>query len=178
MLHRASSGIAALLLAGAALLCAHAQVVDFDSERLPVVEIHNLWRFHTGDDPRWADPNFDDSGWPLLRPDESWSDQGYKGYGGMAWYRFKLLVPLKHQQLAIYFPALVTSFQVFVNGRLIGQEGGLPPHESVIEGGSPLYVIPGDTVNNSSISIAIRVWDWPYWAAVFGGGFLGGTPYR
>src|SRR5690242_14955777 len=24
------------------------------------------WKFHTGDDPRWADPDFDDSGWESM----------------------------------------------------------------------------------------------------------------
>lgn len=33
------------------MLCAQAQVVDFQEERKPVVDIHDLWRFHTGDDP-------------------------------------------------------------------------------------------------------------------------------
>ena len=63
MLSHARSGIAAVVLAGAALLCARAQVVDFQSERLPVVEIHRLWHFHTDDDPDgklgWAAPGFD-----------------------------------------------------------------------------------------------------------------------
>jgi hypothetical protein len=43
------SGVAALLLALAGLVCAQAQIVDFQNERTSMVEIHDLWRFHTGD---------------------------------------------------------------------------------------------------------------------------------
>jgi hypothetical protein len=28
--------------------------------------LDGAWRFHTGDDPRWADPNADDSSWRQL----------------------------------------------------------------------------------------------------------------
>src|SRR5580704_16025878 len=71
MLPQARSCITAVLLGVVAILCAQAQVVDFQKERIPVVEFHTLWRFHTGDDPDgklgWADPDFNDSWWPLLR---------------------------------------------------------------------------------------------------------------
>jgi hypothetical protein len=149
-----------------------AQDFNFDRDRMPIVEMRGLWHFHTGDDPRWANPNFDDSGWALLRVDQSWSEQGYNGYGGMAWYRCKILVLQTHKDLAIYIPALADSYQVFANGRLIGQEGGLPPHEKVVEGYIPVHIIPAEMVNGTPISIAIRVWHWPYWAKAFGGGFL------
>ncbi|MGH9819884.1 MAG: glycoside hydrolase family 2, partial [Pyrinomonadaceae bacterium] len=28
--------------------------------------LDGAWRFNTGDDPRWADPNIDDSGWETI----------------------------------------------------------------------------------------------------------------
>lgn len=83
-----------------------AQTFDLDKDRLPVVSLNGLWRFHTGDNPAWADPNFDDSGWPLLHPDRSWAEQGYPGYQGFAWYRFQLLVPPKLTDLLINPPVI------------------------------------------------------------------------
>jgi phosphoserine phosphatase RsbU/P len=78
-----------------ALLCVcvglRAQSFDLQTQREPLVSIYWLWRFHTGDNPAWAEPNFDDSQWQLLRSDEDWGRQGYKGYGGFAWYRFSVL---------------------------------------------------------------------------------------
>ncbi len=77
------------------LLCATAafgQFADASSAGGPVT-ITAPWRFHTGDDPAWASPDFDDSQWPLLRLDKSWADQGYKGYSGYAWYRIRVKLP-------------------------------------------------------------------------------------
>jgi hypothetical protein len=104
----ARSCIASALLGVVAILCARAQVLDFQKERQPVVEIHDLWRFHTGDDPDgklgWANPAFDDSSWKLLRSDQPLAVQGYAGYSGMAWYRFQVALPASHPPLALFIP--------------------------------------------------------------------------
>ena len=50
--------------------------------------------FHPGDDPRWVDPAFDDSKWPLISAEKGWSEQGYKNMSGTAWYRAKVLAQL------------------------------------------------------------------------------------
>ena len=40
------------------------------------MEIHDLWRFHTSDDPDgklgWANPEFDDTSWQLSAPISPW----------------------------------------------------------------------------------------------------------
>ena len=89
MLAHARSGITALLLALLVLPSARAQVFDLEQSRVKVAELNGLYRFRTGDDPDgklgWANPGFDDSGWKLLRSDQSIADQGYKGFSGVAW---------------------------------------------------------------------------------------------
>src|SRR5580698_2541061 len=92
------------LLTLALTLSAAAQTFDLDKNRPPVVSLNGLWRFHTGDNPAWADPKFDDSGWSLLHPDRSWAEQGYQGYKGFAWYRFQLLIPSKLTDISINPP--------------------------------------------------------------------------
>ena len=62
-----------LLLSAASGL--HAQTFNLQTGREPVASLDGLWRFHTGDNPAWADPNFDDSQWPLLRSDKTWNEQ-------------------------------------------------------------------------------------------------------
>jgi hypothetical protein len=49
-------------------LCA--QTFNLQTDREPVVSLDGMWRFHTGDSPAWANPDFDDSQWPLLHSDE------------------------------------------------------------------------------------------------------------
>ena len=68
------------------------------------------WRFHTGDDPRWADANTDDSNWETIESDRrtgvattamsvcpdyvgGWMAHGHPGYAGYAWYRRAVNVP-------------------------------------------------------------------------------------
>jgi hypothetical protein len=48
------------------------------------------WRFHPGDDPRWADPNFDDSGWAWVQAPLNLGVQGYPHFSGYGWYRREL----------------------------------------------------------------------------------------
>lgn len=157
------TGITAVLFVIASFVCAHSQVVDFQSERLPVVEIHGLWRFSTGDDYRWSDPTFDDSSWKLIRSDRPWDGQGYQGYRGMAWYRFRVLLPTNRASLALFIPAIYGGYQVFASGRLIGQFGPMPPQNglafSFTVGSEKLIRLPNDITSSGGIlTIAIRIW--------------------
>ena len=153
-------------------IAASAQVFDIEKDRVSMTVLDGLWRFHTGDDPRWADPGFDDSSWALLRSNASWSSQGYKDYGGMAWYRFQVIVPDHRQPLALFMRRFMTSYEVFAGGRLIGQYGGLPPHQRADSGDRvQVFVIPSDVaVPGEPLQIAIRAWHWTRWAMFSGGG--------
>jgi phosphoserine phosphatase RsbU/P len=127
--------LASVLVGLVGTTAARAQVFDLDADRVPVVELKGLWRFHTGDDPDgklgWASPKFDDAKWKLIRSDLPWDEQGYKGYTGFAWYRVQVKLPQKRIPLAIAIPHISTSYQVFADGRLIGQFGGMPPHPKI-----------------------------------------------
>ena len=129
-----------------------AQVFDMERDRVPMTVLGGPVRFHTGDDADgklgWASPGFDDSSWALISSDKNWSVQGYKNYGGFAWYRFRVVLQHQHRQLALYIPLLRTSFQVFVDGRLIGQVGGLPPlppHASIHWHARDVLLLPAGT---------------------------------
>jgi Stage II sporulation protein E (SpoIIE) len=154
---------------------APAQVFDLDRDRVPMVELNGLMRFHTGDDPDgklgWADPNFNDSSWSLLHGDRGWFNQGYRGYSGFGWYRFEVNLPAKHGPLALYIPRIWAVYQVYANGRLIGEVGRMPPHERVIESHWLLFPIPESLVaQQRQIAFAIRVWNQPYGSSYGGGG--------
>jgi hypothetical protein len=55
-----------------------------------VVELDGPWKFEIGDDPRWADPAFDDSGWRAVKLGQTLYDQGIESYSGYGWYRMRL----------------------------------------------------------------------------------------
>ena len=41
-----------------------------------VLNLEDAWRFHRGDDPRWADPSFDDSDWQAISLSQPLTSQG------------------------------------------------------------------------------------------------------
>jgi sigma-B regulation protein RsbU (phosphoserine phosphatase) len=140
---------------------AQAQTFDFKTDRVPIISLDGLWHFHTGDDPRWADPEFDDSAWPLLRSDTPWSDQGYQGYTGVAWYHFRVAVPVgSSEPLMLQLGGLSDSFELYANGQRIGSCGSMPPHPREQTCPDHFYSLPADPPGGV-LSIAIRVWSSP-----------------
>ena len=77
--------------------------------RAAAILLDGAWRFHTGDDPHWADANTDDHGWETVDmtaasgshdgdvglPDYvgGWMAHGHPGYHGYAWYRRAVTMP-------------------------------------------------------------------------------------
>ena len=148
---------------------------NFDRDRDPIISLNGVWRFHPGDDPDgklgWAKPDFDDSSWPLLASNTGWGEQGYKGYSGFAWYRFKVLLPNDHRRWAISLPRLLTSYQLFANNRLVGQFGGMPPHSEYVVGFDQIFSLPSDLPSpGHAVTFAIRVWHWPWFPKGVSGG--------
>jgi phosphoserine phosphatase RsbU/P len=157
------------------LLCAaaglQAQTFNLQTGREPVASLDGFWRFHIGDNPTWADPNFDDSQWPLLRSDEAPGQQGYKNYGGFAWYRFAVVVPEGDTDWSIYLGPMETGYQLFVDGRLAGSFG--PIRSSLNYGvvSRAFALSPAAAAGPRTFHIAIRTWHLPAWADFVPGGF-------
>jgi hypothetical protein len=176
---------AVFTLAACASLPVTAQSFDLDRDREPVVSLDGLWRFHPGDSPTlpasqpkgegaelWAQPGFDDSSWPLLRSDDSWSHQGYPNMSGYGWYRFIVHLPPGPQPKSMMLTPIFTSFEVYVDGRLVGRSGDMPPH---VIPNARIYpqVYPLTPTGNSTsrdVLVAIRVWHSPMWSNYVGGG--------
>ena len=185
MLRRTTTNFAEVFLAVLFIVVAsgtHAQNFDFENSHAQTMSLDGQWRFHLGDDPDgklgWADPPFDDSHWTLLRSSRAWSDQGYKGYSGFAWYRFTVIAGpangrLGNEALGILIPRLLTSYQIFVNGKLVGQFGGIPPHGRFVIGFDQIFPIPTDSsAAGHPIVIAFRVWSMD-WLSRLGAGPVG-----
>ncbi len=149
------------------------QSFNLQTDRQPVTSLDGLWRFHTGDDPQWASPSFDDSQWPLLRSNESWNLQGYKGYSGYAWYRFTIQVPNGGEALSVMLAPIRAGYQVYANGKLIGGYGYMPPQRLSVLSRPEVYDLsPATNTGPHTVQIAVRVWQFPEWAAYAPGGVL------
>ena len=131
----------ALSLLGLQLSVAYGQasaapaVVTIDGLGKGTVDLSGPWRFHTGDDMRWADPGFNDTpgenGWESILADRPWGAQGHYAYTGFAWYRLNLRItpaPDVKTDFQLLLPSLEDACEVYWNGKLVGRYGKLPPH--------------------------------------------------
>ncbi len=133
---------------------------DLGSATLP---LSGPWQFHTGDDPGWAAPSYDDSAWEPIETGRSWEGQGHRNYTGFAWYRRQLVWDSGRTvewNLALYLTDVDSSCEVYWNGVKVGSYGKVPPEpvwygfggekRSIIHLGPP-----------RSGTLAIRVWKAP-----------------
>ena len=125
------------------------------------VDLTGSWQFHTGDNPDWSRPDYDDSAWKTITADASWGAQGYPSYAGFAWYRRHLEihpVPGMNSGFRLLIPAVEDSYEVFWNGKSLGKYGKFPPHASWDYSNFPKsFLLPGSDTG----LLAIRVWKAP-----------------
>ncbi|MHB1958585.1 MAG: PP2C family protein-serine/threonine phosphatase [Acidobacteriaceae bacterium] len=150
-----------------------------------IVALNGPWKFHIGDNPQWADPNFDDSQWETvdLTPKAGsfdpyggssgyvpgWTAKGHPGYWGWAWYRIQVQTAARPgEKLALAGPSDVDdAYQVFANGNLLGSFGkfrgqGLRP--VVYETEPMMFPLPqagtsgSDSTEPTTQVLAFRVW--------------------
>lgn len=180
-----------LLLAAIALAALSCQRVAAETAPVPirlgqsVVTLNGPWKFHTGDDPSWANPSFDDSTWELvdLTPPPGahdadvgltgyvpgWGARGHHAYSGYAWYRLRLTLSAPPgAPLALAGPPDVDdAYQVLVNGRLLGSAGrfsGRPSKVPTVFSIQPrIFQLPPSLSDGpKSAVIALRVWMGPW----------------
>jgi hypothetical protein len=162
---------AILILVAAALPAARAQSFDASRWSEGVITIDAPWRFHTGDDPRWASPDFDDSSWQLLKSGQTWTNQGYSGYSGFAWYRLRLQLPNVKHPLGINVGQILSSAEIYADGQLIGTIGIMRPKPDwSTHVSANAFSLPAAS-NGREVEIAVRVWKSPVATSYSGGGF-------
>jgi hypothetical protein len=150
--------------------------VTIDGLGKGTVDLSEPWRFHIGDDLRWADPGLNDTpgvnGWETILPDRPWGSQRHYAYSGFAWYRLHLhITPATgvNTDFQLLLPRLEDACEVYWNGKLVGRYGELPPHPS-----SPALNVPAvfslPESGSGSGTLAIRVWNRPLGSSSGGGG--------
>jgi sigma-B regulation protein RsbU (phosphoserine phosphatase) len=132
------------------------------------VNLDGQWRFHSGDDPLWADPSLDDSSWPAVNLSQTLVEQGFDTYTGYGWYRIKLQPGqvgdigkmAGGQQLALLVKGdPLAQIDVYVNGLEAGHTRGMT--DSPAEYLSPPVVAPMNPATAGPTVIAIRTWVGP-----------------
>jgi hypothetical protein len=138
-----------------------APVFSVDNIGHGAVPIDGEWQFHLGDDPRWANPAYDDSDWEHITADKTWGAQTHPSYTGFAWYRRHLDIPpssLANAKLAILMPPIEDAYELFWNGVRIGQQGNPPPHAVWYLEQRQSFALPVPEKGVTDEVLAIRVW--------------------
>lgn len=132
------------------------------------------WRFHVGDDPRWAGAGLDDSGWETIDmtappgshdgdvglPDyvAGWMAHGHPGYHGYAWYRRTVDVPAGDTSWEILGPTLVDiGYELYWNGQRLGGSGRISPPVHLVATRPLQFDLPADAAGSRGV-LAIRTY--------------------
>jgi Stage II sporulation protein E (SpoIIE) len=145
------------------------------------LKLDGPWRFQAGDDPRWADPAFDDSSWPAVSLSQPLVNQGIDAYTGFGWYRIHI-EPQQLAQLAaatgngpaslLVASSSVGQLAVYVNGVEAGHTRGMTDRPAEYQ--SPPLEIPLAQGNaGGPLVLAIRTWAGP--TVTIGGGLVSGV---
>ena len=130
------------------------------------VSLDGPWRFQIGDDPRWADPKFDDSAWQTVTLGQPLADQGIDAYAGYAWYRLRLQprqlsqftnLPGSPQLDLLVTGDWIGQFAAYVNGAEAGHTRGMTDGPAMYQS-SPFVVHLSAPQADGSIVVAIQTW--------------------
>lgn len=98
------------------------------------IRLDDKWKFSTGDDRAWADPQFDDNNWVAILASRLWEDQGYPDYDGYGWYRQQVMIPGNWEEGIKRYGGLVVKYdnaddvdELFFNNNSVGTTGSFPP---------------------------------------------------
>lgn len=120
------------------------------------------WRFTIGDNPNWAEPDYNDLDWDIVKVPDTWENIGYPDYNGFAWYRktFQVANLPDHNYLYLIMGYIDDVDEVYVNGKLVGSSGVFPPRVETAYPTLRKYPVPAELLNkNDNNTIAVRVYD-------------------
>ncbi len=124
--------IPTLIAISAALVAGHSVVSASPvADGRQLLNLNPGWRFLAGDDPKAADPAFDDSSWQPVELPHTWNaldgqDGGNNYRRGPGWYRRHLSVDasLAGKRLYLQFDGASLMADVYVNGAHLGNHKG------------------------------------------------------
>jgi sigma-B regulation protein RsbU (phosphoserine phosphatase) len=145
---------------GLALLCftvlaAATQTIDATSGPWSAT-LDGTWRWHPGDDMRWAPAAFDDSEWTKLAlPSPPPSAPQY-------WVRIPVLLGTLSDPGLLLGP-IAYAYEIYWDGQRIGQFGELPPSLKWFEPRWQTFHVPANLAKPGDHTIALRIWNegWP-----------------
>jgi len=140
---------------------------DFQIEDRPKVKVESIldltagrWAFKLGDDPKWAEPNFDHNGWKMIDGPAGWQAAlGAKHENSFGWYRRHVTLP-KGKDLTVSVGKIDDCDETYLNGVKIGSMGQMPPQYSTAWDSTRRYTVPANLIKGGGEDVlAIRVYN-------------------
>ena len=116
-----------------------------------------MWLVHAGDDPAFASPGFDDSGWTPFNPSHDLTSLYGKSKPEIIWYRLRLKTDPGQKNLAVSEFQISRAIEIYANGRRILASGQLKPFVPYTMGAHQVADIPDTEVATGSVVLAMRV---------------------
>lgn len=163
----------------------HTQITAKDLEG--AFSIQGQWRFKPGDDLSWAASDYDDSAWSVVDILGRWPGEGHPEHDQMAWYRLGLQLapnamshdPSLDNGLGVQIGSILSAYELYANGRLIGGAGKLPPLPAAEWGEHKVHFLPRELIGaDGRLELALRVWGGSDTSVQHWGGGPFGGPFR
>ena len=133
------------------------EIIHIDKLPPDGVLLDKGWKFHTGDNPEYANPNLDDSKWLPIDPTKGIHDIAPFAKTGIGWLRVKLALSndLQKEQLALLIRQYIAS-EIYLNGRLIYRFGKISANSGEVLAYNPESLpvsVPLDFSGNQVLAI-------------------------
>ena len=133
-----------------------AQTFDATTLRQPTA-LGMRWLIKAGDDPAYAQTDFDDSHWTIYDPNTTIKNQFPNGRPAVVWYRLHVKVASNQTGLGLLESNICSAFEIYVNGQRVLYTGRVSPYQAWSYTGLLLGRIPDFAVASGSLVIALRV---------------------
>ncbi len=136
-------------------------------DALPGMPIASHWRFREGDDSRWSESGYDDSDWQAVDFPHRWSPSADSLPGhSFAWYRKRIQFDIESEAqrdqlalLSVRIGNVLSAYELYAGGILIGGAGSLPPEPQVDYGNEAVFSVPLAALSEQGeLLLSLRVW--------------------
>ncbi|TAF80463.1 MAG: histidine kinase [Runella slithyformis] len=140
--------------------CAGQSVNSIDTLPEQGFMLNQHWKWQIGDNPDWANPEFDDSGWQEIDPTQDVAMIPQLAQQKVGWFRTTIeFSPLVAQQLTTLLISQSVASEVYINGLLAKKIGVVSTNPKLVEATNVLHVstigLPY-SVSYPFVQIAIR----------------------
>jgi hypothetical protein len=152
------AGCAAFALAQAATPApGDANPHNMDATRFgDLVTVGPNWLFAPDDNPAWASPAIDDSGWKIVSTEKPLTDYGYRDFH-FAWYRIHIHLRPGTHNLTVGTSDISGNFEVYANGVRLGGSGKMTERLLVAQKSLVSYAVPDSLIGErGDLVLAIR----------------------